>query len=123
MESSKNVESSDEIKTDSLLKKKKKEKKLEDSNFSSILESDLQPPKTPKPKEKSSYVAAKTPKTPKTPKENFELPANFKVIEHKTEKKSWKTYQDHDGKKFRSMTEVMKYLENTSNLVDTKELT
>ena len=79
---------------------------LEDSNFSSILESDLQPPKTPKPKEKSSYVAAKTPKTPKTPKENFELPANFKVIEHKTEKKSWKTYQDPDGKKFRSMAEV-----------------
>ena len=99
LEASNNVESSDEFQTDSNLKKKKKGKLSEDSNFSFILESDLQPPKTPKPKEKS-HVSPKTPKTPKTPKDTFELPADFKVIEHKTEKKSWKTYQDQDGKKF-----------------------
>ena len=92
----------------------------EDSNFSFILESDLQPPKTPKPKEKS-HVSPKTPKTPKTPKDTFELPADFKVIEHKTEKKSWKSYKGPDGKKFRSMPEVKKYLETTSDLVDTIE--
>merc|ERR1719318_2085673 len=114
LESSNNVDSSDEFQTDSKLKKKKG-KISEDSNFSSVLESDLQPPKD------KSHVSPKTPTTPKTPKEIFELPSNFKVIEHKTEKKSWKSYQGPDGKKFRSMAEVKKYLESTSSLVDTIE--
>jgi len=116
LEASNNVESSDEFQTESKLKKKK-EKISEDSKFPSVLDVDLQPPKTPKPKDKSHAA----PKTPKTPKDTFELPSNFKVIEHKTEKKSWKSYQGPDGKKFRSMTEVKKYLESTSNLVDTIE--
>merc|ERR1719350_2091619 len=120
LEASNNVDSSDEFQTESK-PKKKKEKISEDSDFSSVLDVDLQPPKTPKPKDKSQ-VAPKTPKTPKTPKDTFELPSNFKVIEHKTEKKSWKSYQGPDGKKFRSMTEVKKYLESTSNLVDTIEV-
>eukprot|EP00091_Calanus_sinicus_P017776 TRINITY_DN38558_c0_g1_i1.p1 TRINITY_DN38558_c0_g1~~TRINITY_DN38558_c0_g1_i1.p1 ORF type:complete len:141 (+),score=36.50 TRINITY_DN38558_c0_g1_i1:211-633(+) len=119
LEASNNVESSDKFQTDSKLKKKKG-KISEDSNFSSILDSDLQPPKTPKPKD-NSHIAPHTPKTPKTPKDTFELPSNFKVIEHKTEKKSWKSYQGPDGKKYRSMAEVKKYLESTSNLVDTIE--
>merc|ERR1719318_95900 len=118
LEASNNVDSSDEFQTDSKLKKKKV-KILEDSKSSSVLESDLQPPKNPKDK---SHVPPKTPTTPKTPKETFELPSNFKVIEHKTEKKSWKSYKGSDGKKFRSMAEVKKYLESTSNLVDTIEL-
>jgi len=119
LEASNSVDSSDEFQTESKLKKKK-EKISEDSKFPSVLEVDLQPPKNPNPKDKSQVVP-KTPKTPKTPKDTFELPSNFKVIEHKSEKKSWKSYQGPDGKKFRSMTEVKKYLESTSNLVDTIE--
>merc|ERR1719318_552673 len=117
LEASNNVDSSDEFQTDSKLKKKKVIIS-EDSKSSSVLESDLQPPKTPKDK---SHVSLKTPTTPKTPKDTFELPSNFEVIEHKTEKKSWKSYQGPDGKKFRSMAEVKKYLESTSNLLDTIE--
>jgi len=119
LEASSIVDSSDEFQIASKLKMKK-EKISEDSNFSSILKSDLKPPKTPSSKDKS-HVAPKSPNTQKTPKDSFELPSNFKVIEHKTEKKSWKSYQGPDGKKFRSMTEVKKYLESTSNLVDTIE--
>ena len=70
--------------------------------------------------------APKRPKPPKTTKDTFELPANFKVVEHKTEKNSWKSYQGPDGKNFRSMAEVKKHLakvnnhlESSSNLVDT----
>eukprot|EP00090_Calanus_glacialis_P004470 TRINITY_DN13338_c0_g2_i4.p1 TRINITY_DN13338_c0_g2~~TRINITY_DN13338_c0_g2_i4.p1 ORF type:complete len:491 (+),score=166.86 TRINITY_DN13338_c0_g2_i4:41-1513(+) len=128
LEASNNVDSSDEFQTASNLTKKE-EKISEDSNFSSsILESDLKHPKTPKAKAKCNMLTPKTPNTPKTPKDTFELPANFKVVEHKTEKNSWKSYQGPDGKNFRSMAEVKKHLakvnshlESSSNLVDTIE--
>jgi len=117
LEASNIVDSSDEFQTDSKLEKKKV-KISEDFNHSSVLETGLQPPKTLKDK---SHLEPKSPTTPKTPKDTFELPSNFEVIEHKTEKKSWKSYQGPDGKKFRSMAEVKKYLESTSNLLDTIE--
>jgi len=126
LEASNTVDSSDEFQTASKLNRKK-EKISEESNFSSILESDLKPPKTPKPREQSD-VAHKTHNTQKTPKDTFELPSNFKVIEHKTEKNSWKSYQGPDGKNYRSITEVKRHLtkvnshlESSSNLVDTIE--
>merc|ERR1719341_2738646 len=108
LEASNNVDSADEFQTDSKLNRKK-DKISEDSNISSILESDLKSPKTPKPRE------PKTLDTTKTPKDTFELPPNFKVIEHKTEKNSWKSYQDPDGKNFRSMAEVKKHLAKVNN--------
>jgi len=116
-ETSNSVDSSEEFQSESKLKKKKekkeKENKLEDTNFSNILEPDLLSPKTPnKPKDKSSTV----PKTPKTPKDDFVLPSDFKVLEHKTEKSNWKSYQGPDGKNYRSITEVKKFIESkTSN--------
>lgn len=113
-DTSNSVDSSEEFQSESKLKKKKeKENKLEETNFSNILEPDLLSPKTPnKPKDKSSTV----PKTPKTPKDDFVLPSDFKVLEHKTEKSNWKSYQGPDGKNYRSITEVKKFIESkTSN--------
>jgi len=48
----------------------------------------------------------------KTGKDKFELPPDFEVIEKKTEKKSWKIYKGPDGKSYRSMAEVKKYLDS-----------
>merc|ERR1719228_608243 len=62
-------------------------------------------PNSLKSKEKSVLMS------PMTKKENFELPEGFKVIEKKTEKNSWKIYQAPDGKNYRSMAEVKRYLE------------
>merc|ERR1712106_550105 len=85
-----------------------KAKKIKQNEVEAVLEPDLQ-----------------VPKTPKTPKDNFELPADFTVIEKKTEKNSWKIYQGPDGKNYRSMTEVKRHLEsctyNTKNLAKTIE--
>merc|ERR1711915_313524 len=48
----------------------------------------------------------------KTGKDKFELPPDFEVIEKKIEKKSWKIYKGPDGKSYRSMAEVKKYLDS-----------
>eukprot|EP00092_Neocalanus_flemingeri_P096024 GFUD01122208.1.p1 GENE.GFUD01122208.1~~GFUD01122208.1.p1 ORF type:complete len:504 (+),score=159.74 GFUD01122208.1:58-1569(+) len=109
------VDSADEFQSESKHKKKKdkKENSSLDLNFSNVLEPDLQSPQTPKPKEKSSIAV---PKTPNTPKDNFVLPDDFKVLEKKTEKKKWKIYQGPDGKNYRSMAEVKRFLESQETL-------
>ena len=120
MECSNNANSSNELPADS---KQKKTKLLEDSNFLAVLKPDLQVPETPKSKDNASLLALNKPKTPKTPKDNFELPADFKVIERKTEKTSRKIYQGPDGKNYRSMAEVKRHLESSTydnnNLAET----
>merc|ERR1719186_255181 len=120
IDTSNNVDSSEEFQSESKLKKKKNKKDKDNkssvsANFSNILEPDLQHLQTPKPKEKSSIAA---PKTPKTPKDNFVLPSDFTVLEYKTEKSAWKVYQGPDGKNYRSMTEVKKFVESTTSNYD-----
>ena len=84
------------------------------SSFTPLLAPDLLALKTPKSKEKSLIMS------PKTPRENFELPEGFKVIEKKTEKKSWKIYQGPDGKNYRSMAEIKRRID--SSTFDEKKL-
>lgn len=45
-------------------------------------------------------------------KDKFELPPDFEVIEKKTEKNSWKIYKGPDGKNYRSLAEIKKYLDS-----------
>merc|ERR1712130_688063 len=89
------------------------------ASFTPILEPDLMVPNSLKSKEKSVLMS------PMTKKENFELPEGFKVIEKKTEKNSWKIYQGPDGKNYRSMAEIKRYIEgksfNDKNLAETIE--
>merc|ERR1712025_916616 len=89
------------------------------ASFTPILEPDLMVPNSLKSKEKSVIMS------PMTKKENFELPEGFKVIEKKTEKNSWKIYQGPDGKNYRSMAEIKRYIEgksyNDKNLAETIE--
>jgi len=89
------------------------------SSFTPLLAPDLLALKTPKSKEKSLIAS------PKTPRENFELPEGFKVIEKKTEKKSWKIYQGPDGKNYRSMAEIKRHIDSCTfdekKLADTIE--
>merc|ERR1719431_1737229 len=93
-------DSSDELKDNT-----PKSSKSSGSSFTPLLAPDLLGLKTPKSKEKSLIMS------PKTPRENFDLPEGFKVIEKKTEKNSWKVYQGPDGKNYRSMAEVKRYVE------------
>ena len=113
VDASNNVDSSKEFQSESKLKKKKNKKDEDNKShgsakFSNILEPDPQHLQTPKPKVNSSLIA---PKTLKTPKDTFVLPSDFKVLKYKTEKSAWKGYQGPDGKKYRSIPEVKKYIE------------